>query len=407
MEDVDRLGKKLTINYSILQAVSIAGYCCVFSFAPVFLLAHGFSNSELGITFTVGNTFGLLFGPVVAAFADRTTRYSVRTLAAVMFALCALFSFFLLLLPPQVLPIAVVFILLLGFFTTEVSLVTSMAMEHINRGVPLNYSLARGIGSFAYASLSLGMGFLVQRFGPQIVMVTNIGLGLIGMVLVYTFRTAAKSAAPAGRDEPKAAGLLEFALKNRRFMAVVAGGALLFFSHIVINTYTIQIIRRVGGDSSQLGIAIAIAGFLELPAMALFPWFHRKMRSPGAILKLSGVFVVLKAILTLLAPNVLWIYVAQSLQFFAYALFLPASVYYVNQVIGQADKVKGQTIMAMSMGISGIIGNFLGGFMLDSRGGVPFMLTVGILISAAGLVLLLAVVKRTGNQPAREMHETV
>ena len=78
---------------------------------------------------------------------------------------------------------------------------------------------------------------------------------------------------------------------------------------------------------SQLGIAIAIAGFLELPAMALFPWFHRKMRNPGAILKLSGVFVVLKAILTLLAPNVLWIYVAQSLQFFAYALFLPASVY--------------------------------------------------------------------------------
>lgn len=405
MEDVDRLGKKLTLNYSVIQAVSVAGYCCVFSFAPVFLLARGFTNSLLGITFTVANIFGLLFGPLVAAFADRTRKYSVRTLAAVMFALCALFSFILLLLPPLVLPTAVVFILLLGFFTTEVSLVTSMAMEHINRGVPINYSLARGIGSFVYASLSLLMGFLVQRFGPSIIMIINVGLGLVGMVLVFTFRKAVKPAAAEGADEPKAAGLVEFARKNKRFMAVVAGGALLFFSHIVINTYTIQVIRHVGGNSTHLGIAIAIAGFLELPAMALFPWFHRKVRSPGAILKLSGVFVVLKAVLTLLAPNVLWIYIAQSLQFFAYALFLPASVYYVNRVIGDVDKVKGQTIMAMSMGISGIIGNFAGGFMLDMHG-VPFMLTAGILVSAAGLALLLAVVKRTGKQPALEMHET-
>ncbi|MEZ4709587.1 MAG: hypothetical protein R3A44_20420 [Caldilineaceae bacterium] len=97
---------------------------------------------------------------------------------------------------------------------------------------------------------------------------------------------------------------------------------------------------------------------------------------------------VLKALLTLLAPTIGWFYVAQSLQFFAFAMFTPAAVFYVNQVIPGADKVKGQAGMAMALVIIGMVGNFLGGFMLDSSGGVSFMLTVGLAVSAVGLVLV-------------------
>jgi PPP family 3-phenylpropionic acid transporter len=99
----------------------------------------------------------------------------------------------------------------------------------------------------------------------------------------------------------------------------------------------------------------------------------------------------------LLAPNVGWIYAAQCLQFFAFAMFVPSSVYYVNQVIRGADKVKGQAGMTMAMGISGMIGNFLGGFMLDSSGGVGFMLTVGLGVSLAGLVLVLLLTERSNT----------
>lgn len=69
-------------------------------------------------------------------------------------------------------------------------------------------------------------------------------------------------------------------------------------------------------------------------------------------------------------------------------MFTPAGVYYVNQVIPGADKVKGQAGLAMALGISGMIGNFLGGFMLDSSGGVTFMLTVGLGVSLIGLLLV-------------------
>ena len=138
-----------------------------------------------------------------------------------------------------------------------------------------------------------------------------------------------------------------------------------------------------------MGIAIAIAGFLELPAMALFPWIYKKIRNAGTIMKLSGLFFVIKVLITWMAPNVFWIFIAQSLQFFSFAMILPASVYYVNQQISEVDKNKGQTIMGMSMGISNLIGNLAGGVMLDSSGGVSFMLIVGIAISIMGLLMLI------------------
>ncbi|MCB0123087.1 MAG: hypothetical protein KDE58_12620, partial [Caldilineaceae bacterium] len=71
----------------------------------------------------------------------------------------------------------------------------------------------------------------------------------------------------------------------------------------------------------------------------------------------GGLLFVLKALLTLLAPTIGWFYVAQCLQFFAFAMFTPAAVFYVNEVIPGVDKVNGQAGMAMALGISGMIGN--------------------------------------------------
>jgi len=75
-------------------------------------------------------------------------------------------------------------------------------------------------------------------------------------------------------------------------------------------------------------------------------------------------------------------------------MFIPASVYYVNEVIYGANKVKGQTSMVLGMGISGMLGNFLGGIMLDTSGGVGFMLSVGLAVSTIGLVLVVLFVKQ-------------
>jgi MFS transporter, PPP family, 3-phenylpropionic acid transporter len=389
LDDRGALGRRLSAHYALIQSIYNMGYCCIMSFASVFLLSRGFANSEVGIALMLASALAIVTQPILASFADRSKHIPLRSIVATLFGAIAVAAALLLITPAVVLPTAILYIALYCLQSVQLSLVTSLSIEHINAGVPLNFSLARGLGSFAFALLSFGMGFLVDAVGTWAIMAITIAIGLGGVALTATFRRP-EMGASAGEPQ-RAAGLVEFGTKNKRFMAIVVSIALLFFSHILINTYTIQIVRNVGGTGADMGIATALAGFLELPAMALFPLFLRWLRSAGTIMKLSGVFIVVKALVTLLAPNVFWIDVAQCFQFFAFALFVPSSVFYVNDVIAEVDKVKGQAAMGMALGISAMVGNLAGGLILDTPGGVSQMLSVGLAVSVVGLVLVLLI----------------
>lgn len=399
MADNKQLGKRLTRHYSLIQAIYIMGYCSIYSYAAVFLLARGFSNSQVGLTLTLSSVLGLLVQPVVANFADKTKKYALRTIVAAMLLGMIVFALLLFIIPKPVLGVGILYVILLTFFATQIPLVTTMSMDHINSGVPINYSLARGIGSFAFAILSIVLGYLVDDFGAGVIMLVNIALGLFAFVLVLSFQKAKRGGEGSVEGDVQPSGLLQFAKGNKRFIAIVGSISILFFSHVTISTFMIQIIENVGGSSADMGMANSIAAIVELPAMALFPLLYKKVHNAGLLMKISAVAFVVKTVVTLLAPSVFWVYVSMSLQFFAYAMFIPASVYYVNEVISGADQNKGQALMGMVMGISGLLGNILGGVMLDTSGGVPFMLTVGLAVSVLGFVMLVLIDrKKTVNR---------
>jgi PPP family 3-phenylpropionic acid transporter len=386
--------RNLTANYALIQSISNMAYCCVVSFAAVFLLSRGFSNAEVGVTLAIAGGLTLVSQPFIASFADRTRRVSLSQIVAGFLLFSLAIGLLLLLTPSMFVLTAILYILLFCAFNCQVPLITSMAMEHVNAGTPLNFSLARGIGSFAFALLALLLGALSDQYGGWIVIVIGMLVSVVGILLVLRFPRSQRSTHTV--DNPLADSLSfgAFMRQNKLFMALIGSIALLYFSHILINTYAIQIISRVGGSESDMGISSAIGGFLELPAMALFPLILKRIKNVATILKWSSFFLVLKTLVTLLAPTIGWIYVAQCLQFFAFAMFIPASVYYVNQVIYGANKVKGQTSMVLGMSISAMLGNFLGGIMLDSSGGVGFMLSVGLAVSFLGLVLVLLFIKQ-------------
>ena len=66
-------------------------------------------------------------------------------------------------------------------------------------------------------------------------------------------------------------------------------------------------------------------------------------------------------------------------------------MYYVNNVIAEVDKVKGQALMTMAVGVSNMVGNYVGGMLLDLPGGVSLMLGVGLAVSLVGLVALFVI----------------
>ena len=129
-----------------------------------------------------------------------------------------------------------------------------------------------------------------------------------------------------------------------------------------------------------------------MPTAFLFPKLLRRFGS-GRLLVLSAVFGTLKAVALLCTFNYAGVLLAQPLQLLGYGLFTPASVYFVNESVPEADRVRGQTVMMVaSNGMGGMLGGLLAGWTLD-MGGANWMLAACIACGCAGAALCWAALR--------------
>jgi PPP family 3-phenylpropionic acid transporter len=147
----------------------------------------------------------------------------------------------------------------------------------------------------------------------------------------------------------------------------------------------IQIITPLGGTEAQMGTAVFIAALLELPTMALIDKIMKKI-SVKNLLLISATAFLIKTLLMLLAPNMVVVYISQAMQMFAYAVFIPAGAYFVNQTMARLDQVKGQAYINCSITLGGVFSSLVCGRLLDIKG-PHFMLIVSLAVTAIGLVI--------------------
>jgi PPP family 3-phenylpropionic acid transporter len=181
-------------------------------------------------------------------------------------------------------------------------------------------------------------------------------------------------------------GYVQFFIKYKDFSILLIGIAMLFYSHNIISTYLINIVENVGGNSTNMGISLAITASVELPIMAAFTYIVRKVRC-NVLIKISAFFFFVKVLILWLAPSVYVVYLSQAMQMFAYGLFTPASVYYVNSIVNEQDKVKGQSMLGVAMSIAGAVAIISGGKLLDIIG-VNYMLLLGAIVTAFGFIIV-------------------
>jgi PPP family 3-phenylpropionic acid transporter len=278
---------------------------------------------------------------------------------------------------------AVLFILLNGALMCMMPILNSLAFAFEDYGIQLNYGLARGIGSAAYAITSLIMGFVVAHISPKLLPILYVAIlaGLIPQINGFRVRGKKRIRRSAPANQPTIS-TVEFLKKHVVFMIFLGGFLLVYLDHMMINNFFIYFIDNVGGTTSDMGIAVFLAAILELVSMTALERIKNKVNTPSLLI-FSGVMFTVKHIITWLAKSMFMIYVAQFFQMFAYAIFIPASVYYVNQIFDKEDSVKGQALVTMSMTAAGVFASLLGGFMIDAVG--PSMtLLIGAIVSAIG-----------------------
>ncbi|HOO27442.1 MAG TPA: MFS transporter [Lachnospiraceae bacterium] len=380
-----------TVRYSALQGEFWMSFCVIFSFASVYLLQKGFTSTQVGTVIAAAGIISAALQPVVGDIVDKSRHVSLHlaiTFFSVLIITAALLLYFLKL--PFLLT-ALVYGVMVAFLQVLTPLVNAIGMHYINRGVDVNFGIARGIGSLCYALISLAVGSLVEHYNESVIPLIIIVIYVLVIAAAVTFRfpgAEAKTEETGETEEnEKSSAAGPFYKIYPKFMVLLTGLILLFVSHNMLNNFIFQIVQYYGAGSTEMGRVAGLAAVLELPTMFLFT-YYLKIMSAGNLLKISGVFFTLKSLVMYLATGMGMIYAAQFAQMFGFALFVVSSVYYVNIKIERQDQVKGQAYMTMTNTIGSVAGSLLGGWLVDAKG-VPAMLLVSTIAAIAGTFIVI------------------
>ena len=393
--------KKLNIYYSFLQIAYWVTSAVVFCFTTVFLQFRGYSNYEIGIVFAVGNIIGFVSQPLIAGYIDRSDRRTLLRCIRITAVLAVLLMLAVYLLPSGSVSLIVAYALLVAGNTLLNPLCISLSFYIESWGCGINFSRARALGSLSFAACNVILGMLVQRVSenavPTAFILFSSLLGLATLLFVPVNR-AHRIAAPERRMQSaseKPSGLLEFARENKRFMLFLLGTATLYFTHGMIGNFMIEFIRSIGGGSEDMGNVLAFMTVVEVPVMLLFGRLTQRFRC-SSLLRFAVIMFTVKELMIYLASSLPALYAAEALQAFSFALFVPASVRYVDEVIAKHNAVKGQAFVTSMMTLGSIFASYIGGLLLDTS--TPgFTLLVGVIVSAVGTLIMLGAIQTTEN----------
>ncbi len=399
--------KRLNFSYAAIQGSYWMVYAVVGSFASVFLLARGYTNSEIGVILAVANVVAVVLQPMVADFADRSKKVSLVGLIEIMTMAMLVLMVGLFVFQKKSLALSAIFLLLLAWHTSLQPLINSLNFKLEESGLKINFGVARSMGSLAYSILCAFMGTLVEKYSVSIMPFSGVIVVLMLMVsLMLTKKQfdAAKAklsggpVATVGGSEPVKAepaeeiNLIAFLKRNKVFLLLNIGVLGIFFSNQVLNNYMIQIVSNVGGDSEDMGRILSIMAFLEIPAMVCVGALRKKF-SCELMLKVAAVGFTVKIAIHYLATSVGMLYFAQLFQLISFGVFLPVMVIFIDEVMSKGEAVKGQAFFTMMTTVASIVGSLIGGVILDISG-AKMLTLIATIFTAAGTLILIATVDK-------------
>ena len=380
-----------TIRYTLVNAAYFVAFCTVHAYAAVFLLANGFNNTEVGILLAAANIISAVFQPVIAGIIDKpgfltNKRFIIMSVLGILAGCVILMA-----VPGKKIPIFIVYAFIYMIQFAYQPVMTALCFEFQKAGCNIFYGLARGLGSASFAITSLFIGRTVEKNGISVLLWVSIIAMIISAAVMFTFVKPKKNTEdlkdirddkPAGKAHN---GLISFAKTYPAFVLFLIATVFFFFAHNMINDFMIQIIRNLGGRETELGIANFLQAILELPVMALIGLILKKL-SAKKLLVISGAAFFVKILILVFATGMAHMYISQSFQILAYAVFIPAGAYYVSSTMEELDQVKGQAFITSAITIGGVFSNFISGYILDHFS-IRAMLTVGSIVCGVGVII--------------------
>ena len=390
------LNKKLspvTFHYMIITGGFWMAFCVVTAYAAVYLQGIGCTNAELGLILALGNVGGALLSPVLGARIDRNRNLRHAAVINVLLAVQAALLVVLRLHPRHDLLTAACYVLYMAAMMPVNAVNLDLCVRLERAKAPLNFGLARSMGSFSFVILSTLLGVITARWGHLSLPFAGlavIALQFFGNRIIDRDLREAESALPPDETAAaeKSSSLPVFIRENRMFCLMLFGTIIIFIAHNMDGNFLINEIRALGGDTAVMGYVAAFTAIVEVPVMMFASKLPKKW-STVQYIRLSFVFFVLKILAYALAPTIPLFFAARILQAPSYALYTVLIVGYADRQVARKDSAKAQSLAFSMTTVGSVLASLIGGAMFDAAGVKTTMLTAAA-IAAAGAIIAFA-----------------
>ncbi|WP_079908615.1 MFS transporter [Paenibacillus sp. 32352] len=348
-------------------------------FLPIYFGLRGYSSSQIGLL--------MMFGPFVAIFAQPlwgylSDRYNTsKLIIGILWLLTFLSSAGIFYTNSYMW--AFLFMLLLYFFMlSSVPLLDSLTIKAtIQAG--LTYGSVRMWGSMGYTLTAMTAGLaLIAMGGVLHIPWLYWSLWILPFALLYFLKD------DKGSGQRISLSALSSVLQNRLFLWFLFLVFILMVPHRMNDGLFVLYLKDLGASDSMAGWAWALAALSEIPTFALFGRIMHRFHEL-AILGIVAVLYTVRWILYawITDPNLLiWFQMSHSVTF---AVFWIVAVQYAVRLVPESMRSTGQAMLsAVFLGLAGITGGFVGGYIKDEWGGHA-MYSFGAVLTAAAAVLIL------------------
>ena len=354
---------------------------CV-SFLNVFLTGRGLGTAEIGFLTALGNGLAAIFQPIVSKVCSRSNKNERDFL--VLISMLAMTLVIMALERKAGLAMKIEIVAAIALVLVMQPLLNSLGYFYIARSVEINYGVSRGIGSITFAVTSFVLGILSEINKDLSMVMAAVLLGALILSLLAQKPISGNNVVTVfdGRAQKQK-------IQNSKFVIFLLAVGMLFTFYNVTNVYLLQIAKRIGGDAKTVGTAFAVAALFEFPIMFMFNRLKEKFKSRSMLI-FSGIFFLLKGILTYIATSPSALIAIQVTQLFGFALFTPCSVDFINDIMSDEKKITGQGFLASAITMGGVIGSVAGGVLIESTGVLNTLIISNVICLIAILLIVIS-----------------
>lgn len=377
--------RKFTLFNSIFHALIGMGYSITIGFGNPILASLGLDSGIIGILFATSMFLGILIQIGASIVVENKKIINVLQCFRLEALLMVILGILMIVFKSNIIIASLIFVTSLAVSTSGFPTLGALSIDIINSGVYFNFGLSRAMGSIGYSVLGFTGGYIINLFGTINLFYIYI---IVNIVIVFmSFLHPTYKAININRED-NSDSIFFLLFENKKFRNLIIGICFIFFSHNVINNFLKEIMDYVNATQVQYGLAIGLSTFLELPTLIIFGMIIKKVNNL-TLLKISAVFMALKVIIETISTNFGGIVIAQFTQPFAYALFTPAVIFFMNDIVKERNQIKAQLMIGVaSMGLGGGLGNIVGGILIKSFG-IHFTMIFSSIIAAIGVSIFL------------------